>query len=169
MTELHALVRPLEQLEAVMEEIYTKLRDRFADDGEASALFARLAREERSHLNQVQYVGRIVRHSGKALAGADLAPDALRAEIDDLRRLCERAVTLTLDEAVVAAVMFERGMAEAHARESVAATNPELSALLTNQARGDRQHSAALETFALRRGIGLPVSDEERDHLPSPR
>ena len=63
MTEIWALLRPLERIESLMAEIYQALAETHEDDADAARLFGRLAMEERSHASQVQYVHRMARQS----------------------------------------------------------------------------------------------------------
>jgi len=151
--ELQSVLKSLEQFETLMHEIYTGLSAAFAEDGEAAALFARLAFEERSHLGEVQFLRRLARQNTVAFAEVEVDVDALQREVVQLEGVRRAAPQLSLHEAVVIAVEFESGVAEVHSRRAIAKASPDLARLLASLQAGDERHRGALLEFARKRGL----------------
>ena len=153
MAEIQSVLRPLEQSESLMNEIYSELAEAFAADTEASSLFSRLAFEERSHLSQVQFLRRLARQNGSEFGEVDIDPDELGREVAELETVLESVRRLSLREALVLAIQFEGGVAELHARRAIAKTNPDVARVFGTLHLADERHREALIELAVRRGF----------------
>jgi len=151
--EFQSVLRSLEQFEVLMHEIYNKLCEAFAEDADASALFSKLAFEERSHLGEIQFLRRVARQNAIHFADVELDLDALQREVAQLENVRRAAPQLSLHEAVVIAIEFESGVAEVHSREALGKANPDVARLLGSLRAADRRHRDALIDFARKRGM----------------
>ncbi len=155
MAEIQSVLRPLEQFERLMHEIYNELADVFSDDAEATALFSKLAFEEDSHLSQVQFLRRLVRQNGAQFGDVEIDADVLVREVEELEKVLEAARRFSLHEALVIAIQFEGGVAELHGRPAIAKANPDVARTLGNLHTADERHRKALAEFASRRGLRI--------------
>jgi rubrerythrin len=153
MTEIQSVLRPLEQFETLMQETYAGLAKRFAADNEASALFSRLAFEERSHVSQVQFLRRMVRHNKAHFAEVEVELAVIERELKQIERVHAAVQELSLHEAVVLAMEFESGVAEVHSRPAIAKSNPEVARMVRSLESADLGHYNALADFAQKRGF----------------
>lgn len=154
--DVQAFVRPLEQIEAGMQALYEGLSTRFAStDPGASAVFCRLAFEERSHIAKLQYLRRLGRQLASDLAPADLDRDALDAELGRIEKAVLGVASLSLPEAIAASLEVEYGAGELHGRLAIAQSNPELAAVLVGLTGEDERNAKRLLALARDRG-GLP-------------
>jgi len=153
MTEIWAVLRPLERIETLMGEIYQTLAERHAGDPDAARLFGRLVVEERSHLTQVRYVQRMARQTQQAFGDVAVDLEGVRRTLEDLETLAGVASGLGLAEAVPLLLHLEGSAAEAHGRAALADAAGEMGALLRGLAQGDAKHARALAEFAAARGL----------------
>jgi len=165
MTEIWALLRPLERIESLMAEIYQALAEAHKDDADAARLFGRLALEERSHASQVQYVHRMARQSRQPFAEVDADLVDVRQTLEDLESLSGAVRNLSLEDALSLVLGLENSAAEAHARPALADAGGEMATLLRGLTHGDAKHVKALADFARSRGIAVP----ERSERPAAR
>lgn len=112
MPEIQSVLRPLEQFETLMQEIYAVLAKRFGGHADAAALFTRLAFEERSHVGQVQFLRRLARQNPSHFTEVDVDLEAIQKELQQVERVHKDVGELSLREAVVLAIEFENGVAE---------------------------------------------------------
>jgi rubrerythrin len=153
LVDIHSVLRPLEQFEKLMQEIYDKLAEVFSQDDEAAGLFSKLAFEEGSHLGQVQFLRRLVRQNGAHFGDVDIDPNGLVREVEELEKTLETVHRLSLPEALLVAIRFEGGVAELHGRSAIAKANPDVARTLGNLHAADERHRNALLDFANRRGF----------------
>lgn len=153
MAEIQSVLRPLEQFERLMQQIYNELADAFSDDTEAAGLFSKLAFEEGSHLGQVQFLRRLVRQNSKQFGDVEIDPDVLAREVEELEKALEAARRFSLHEALVIAIQFEGGVAEVHARPAIAKANPDVARMLGDLHAADERHRKALIQLASSRGF----------------
>lgn len=154
--DVQTFVRPLEQIEAGMQALYETLATRFATtDPPASAVFCRLAFEERSHMAKLQYLRRLGRQLTSDLAAVELDRDALVAELGRVEKAVLDAASMTLPEAIAISLEVEYGVGELHGRLAIAQSNPELAAVLVGLKGEDERHARRLVALAQERG-GLP-------------
>jgi rubrerythrin len=153
MAEIQSVLKPLEQFETLMKEIYTLLGKRFSTDPDAKAMFARLAFEESSHAGQVQFLRRLARQNPSHFADVDVDVEAINTELRQIEKVTEAASQLSLHEAVVLAIGFENGVAEVHSRPAIAGSNPKVGSLLQGLHSGDLKHYNLLVDFAQKRGF----------------
>jgi rubrerythrin len=153
MAEIQSVLRPLEQFETLMQEIYALLAERFGADADAAALFRRLAFEERSHAGQVRFLRRLARQNPSHFTEVDVDLGAIQRELQQLERVHGAAGQLTLREAVVLAIEFENGVAEVHSRPAIAGSNPEVGSMLRSLQSVDLKHFTSLVEFAQKRGF----------------
>ena len=153
MAEIQAVLRLLEQFESLMHEIYELLGGAFADDSEVSAVFSKLAFEERSHLGEVQFLRRLTRQNTAQFADVDVDLEAVQREVTQLEKVRCAAPNLSLHEALIIAMEFERGVAEVHSRRAIAEANPDLARLLASLQAGDERHHETLLELARKRGL----------------
>lgn len=153
LAELFRVLRPLERLEELMRQFYEQCAEQFRSDAEASALFARLAFEERSHAAEVQFLRRVVGRSKEPMAQVKLDLSQLEREQERLEAVLSALTGMQLLEVVEIALVFEQGAGELHSRSAIGAASPGLSNLLKHLGRADHNHRARLAEFlACRRG-----------------
>ncbi len=153
MAEMQTVLKLLEQFEGLMHAIYEQLGATFAEDAEASAVFSKLAFEERSHLGEVQFLRRLTRQNAAHFPDVEVDLAALQAEVAQLEGVREATARLSLHEALVIAMEFEKGVAEVHSRRAIAEANPDLARLLASLQAGDERHHQALMGLARKRGL----------------
>lgn len=146
-TELHQVLRPLEELEELMMQFYEHCAGRFKDDAEASALFSRLAFEERSHAAQIRYLRRLVERNKEPMAPVEVDLNEVAFEVGRLQSAMPLSNDMCLPDALEFALACERGAAEMHSRAAIAGGNPALEGLIRNLGQADRVHLARLEGF----------------------
>ncbi|MDD5562295.1 MAG: hypothetical protein PHQ91_01150 [Thermoanaerobaculaceae bacterium] len=156
MADIQSVLRPLEQFERLMQEIYNELADALAQDAEAAALFSKLAFEEGSHLSQVQFLRRLARQNAAHFGDVEIDLGVLVREVEELETVREAARRLSLREALVLAIQFEGGVAELHTRPAIAKANPDVARALGNLHAADERHRNALIELACRRGFRTP-------------
>jgi len=155
-TELHHILRPLEELEEKMRHFYEHCREQFREDAEASAVFARLAFEERSHVAQVQYLRRVVDRNKESMAPVELDLKELEFELVRLQSAIPALHQMSLMDVLEFALACERGAAELHSRAAIVEANPSLAELLRSLGQADRVHIARLEKFLEVRRTSTP-------------
>lgn len=153
MTEIQSVLKPLEQFETLMQEVYALLRDRFEQDADARALFARLAFEESSHVGQVRFLRRMARQNPSHFTDVEVDLGAINAELKQIERVVEAAGQLSLHEAVVVAMGFENSVAEVHSHPAIAGSNPKVGSMLRGLHSADLTHYNLLAGFAQKRGF----------------
>jgi rubrerythrin len=153
MADIQSVLRPLEQFETLLQEVYTVLGERFAADAEAAALFGKLSFEERSHVGQVQFLRRLARRNPSHFAEVPVDLEAINRELQQLENVRGAVGQLSLHEAVVLASEFESGVAELHSRPAIAKSNPEVASMLRGLRDADLRHYTALVEFAQKRGF----------------
>lgn len=148
-----AVTRLLEELEAAMSALYEQVSRRFEADENASAVFFRLAMEERRHAGLATHARKLGRQATEVMA-SDVEAENVKGLLSSVRAV--EPSTLTLAEAVRSSLILEHNLAEGHLRMSLAAADPELGKLLGALGGEDRLHIARLEALAAARGIPLP-------------
>lgn len=151
--DLLALLKPLEQLERRMGELYDWYADLFASDKEASGIFFRLALEEQRHARMIDHVRRLARQNAGLASAVDADLATVHEALDRVRRIRASDAPLDLAIAVRLAIELEQTAAEAHYRQVIADTNPDLGQLLHALSRDDRSHQSMLEKLAIARGL----------------
>lgn len=151
--DVHALIAPLEQIEAGMEALYAALAANLVeDDPYASQVFARLSFEERSHLSKIAYLRRLLRQRSVPLNHVDINRRVLDEEIALLEDARLRLGSMSLTEAIDVAMRIEFGAGDCHARLAVAEANPEIAAVLVGLKEQDEAHGKRLAALAVERG-----------------
>jgi len=143
----------MEEMEETMAELYKDMSRVFSSDEEASALFARLSREEMGHKLSIQLERRIIKQNPKIYQGNELNTEVVKqatAAAQDLKRDLHG---LSLGEAVSLVLALEKSSAEQHCKGGSDEIPPALGCLLTNLRAGDKAHLEALGAFAKRRGV----------------
>lgn len=151
--ELVTLLRPLEELEAAMADLYDHLSSIFADDAQASGAFFRLAMEEKRHLGMVRHVRRLARTDPAAFGEVDANPDEVTRALEATARLRTLNGDADLTAVLRGAMDIEVGAAEGHYRLLVTHANPQIASLLEALVGDDRRHAGILrELLAARHG-----------------
>ena len=153
MAEIQGILKPLEQFETLMTEIYTRLSQRFSTDLGAKSMFAKLAFEERSHVGQVQFLRRLARQNPTQFADVEVDLETIKTELQQIEKVVDAVDHLSLHEAIVLAIGFENSVAEVHSRPAIAGSNPKVGDLLRGLHSGDLAHYNRLVDFARKRGF----------------
>jgi rubrerythrin len=159
--ELLTALRPLECIEEDLAEIYEELSTRFQDDEEASRVFARLSFEERTHVQEIQFLRRVARQNPLEYAGIELELPTLLAEVEAIQRFRHQVSEASLVDALVFALKSELGAAETHARAARGQAHPVLASKLSGLSEADRRHLGLIGTFAAARGVTYEPSREQ--------
>ena len=154
----------LEKVELEMASFYAWLSERMADDAEASGFFFRMSIQERSHANLLRYGRKMVIRQPSDFGPVDVDP----ARVDELLSLIaafrEHNPSPGLEESLRFALRLEAHPVENLHRSILVESNPKVSLVISSLANADREHSQALSSFALARGVSV---DEGSSKTPS--
>ena len=142
--DLVTLLRPLEDLEGAMADLYEHLSAVFHDDDEVAGAFFRLSLDERRHLGMVRHARRLARTGPGVFGDVDAEPSEVNAALAEAARLRAADGELDLVGYLRAVLSLEVGAAEGHYRLLVAQANPEIASLLEALSGEDRRHAGAL-------------------------
>ena len=148
--------RPMVELEKELAALYDSWADRFSSDREASALFAKLSRDERSHASLIEYQQRIFQKNPQFKTGVSIDVATIEAELAAVRALRAKPPA-SVAQAVTIAAGIETSTGDGHYRSALTEANEEVARLLNSLSREDGAHVAALREFAASRGIPLPL------------
>lgn len=137
----------LQLLELQLEELYAWLAGVFAEDSEASELFALLSREERSHAKLVGHELRLLA-SDETVAVLELSDVEIDGLLDQIRELKGDGAAPRLDQAVATSLLIESSGAESYRGAAVVSSRPAINEMLDKLAAANREHAARLERFA---------------------
>ena len=151
--DIQQVLRPLQQLEEKLGELYDWIAGTLAEDREIATVFHRLALDERSHAAQVEYQRRLARQNPNAFAQVDLDLAEVFAALDVVHQARQAGEALTAAKAVRLALELESGAADFHYRKSLAQLDPEVARLMGSLGRADRLHVEQLLDLAQRRGL----------------
>lgn len=147
------ILQSLESLEESMARFYERLRQHYSCDAEVAGFFALMRDEEFFHRDIVRYQQRIMFTSAES--SSDLQ-DYDQEAIDQVTRTVEdlvaREPSLTLNEALRAAVTLEASATEQHYRTVVGQASPALGKLVRSLGCCDKDHAARLSSFVLDHG-----------------
>lgn len=153
---VHLVFKPLSDLERAAQRLYEQWAEAYEGDPEAALVFRRMAAEERTHVNLVEYQRKIVRGDPHVAQDVDVDLTVLEGEIARIGELAA-APPASADEAILKALALESSAAETHYRNSLKAANPHLGRLLDSLINGDEQHVERLRKLAERRGLLPPA------------
>jgi rubrerythrin len=142
-----ALLRPLEELELRMADVYEHLSQQFAGDAPASSFFFKLAMEERRHAGMVQHARRLARQNSAQFEEVDADPIVVEGELEAIADLRRRAAELSLAEVLPLALAIERGAAEQHYRARLSKASGDCAKLLDALGSADKEHMSRIERF----------------------
>jgi len=146
------VLRPLEQLERQLADLYQWFSELFETDREAAFVFQRMHLDENSHVRLIEYQRRLARGNPGVFGDVDVSLDALQVAIARVERIRGGASALTLEEAVHAALELESRAAEYHYSNAIQQASPEMKRLFDSLGVGDEQHVKYLRDLAARRG-----------------
>lgn len=146
-TDVASLLRPLEEIESLMREMYLICAERFSADETVSKVFSRMAFEESSHRAAVHYLRRLTRQSQATLVPVQVDIPVMEFEVTRLRTVIPMLGEMALTEALELALACEHGVAEMHLRGIIAGANSGLAELLRTLGQADKAHAARLETL----------------------
>ncbi len=155
---LQSLLKPLEELEESLGDLYEWFSRLFEEDEEAASLFYRMAREERSHATLIRYERRLLRQS-KLEVPTPMEQSHIREALDRIRALSQE-VPPTLEEAIRFALEIENHDAENHYRFTHGTLPASLTRLLGRLGREDLRHYRSLLDFADRRGKPFAAGED---------
>jgi rubrerythrin len=147
------ILRPLQQLEEKLGELYFWLAGVHAADVEAAAVFTRLARDEKSHAAQVEFQRKLARQNPRLFGQVELDLGEIFRVLERIEKLRANLDPPTVDDAIRVAIELESSAAEYHFRNVVAQLDPSMAKLLGSLGRGDSQHYETLLDLAQRRGL----------------
>ena len=151
--DIQQILRPLQQFEEKLGELYSWFAQVHAIDLEFAAVFNRLAMEEKSHAAQLDYHRRLARQNPKLFDRVDLDLAVVLAALERVEQVRSEPAPPTIAAAVGLALELESGAADYHFRNALAQLNPEVSRLLGSLGRGDQVHYQRLLELAQRRGL----------------
>ncbi len=146
------VLRPMEQLERKLGDLYQWFSDLFEADREAAFVFQRMRLEEESHVRLIEYQRRLARGNPDVFADVDVDLTALQDAVTRIAEIRGAADAPTLEEAVRAALEFESGAAECHYTNAVRQASPDMARLFDSLGAADRQHVEWLRLLATGRG-----------------
>lgn len=154
--DVQRLFKVLIEIESRLAELYGWFSEVYAEDAEASSLFYRMSRDEKSHVALIQYERRLLKKEKDLSFKVDLSPKELEDAACELNKLLLLRSAPPLSEALALALRFENSAAENHMRGIEIREAPGLSRLLHSLGREDRRHYSDLAAFARKQGIAAP-------------
>lgn len=154
----------MEEMEETMAELYKDMSRVFSSDEEASALFARLSREEMGHKLSIQLERRIIKQNPKIYKGNEISAEVVEQATATARELKQNLHGISLGEAVSRVLALEESSGEQHCKGGSDEIPPALGRLLSNLRAGDKAHLEALEAFAKRRGFNCSSASKDVEH-----
>ena len=161
--DVQQILRPLQQFEEKLGELYAWLAGVHAADAEVASAFRRLALDERSHAAQVEYQRRLVRQNPRLFNEVALDLAEVFAGLDRIEKIRANLEPPGADEAIRIALELESSAADYHYRNAIAQLDPDMARLLGSLGRADRQHYETLLELAQDRGLLGPDTP-----VPSP-
>ncbi|MBN2430125.1 MAG: hypothetical protein JXQ27_01560 [Acidobacteria bacterium] len=149
---LYDKLQILIQIEKLMGQVYERCGEHFKNVPDTPRLFAALAAEEESHINQLQYLLRMIRRHPHDFEEVKMPMEESRALIIEMQQFLEKPIG-PLAEAIRFAMRMENTVLEGHSRLVLAESHPHLSSLLKSLVTADKQHHARLHDFAIKKGI----------------
>jgi rubrerythrin len=143
----------IEKLEQKLAELYTYFRELFIADKIVSAVFFKMALEEKGHADLVQYQRRTARKNPALFKEVTVDVEEINRIISDADAVIKAVPATSMNNALKAALQFEQSAAEYHYKTSIVQSNPELAALLKNLAGVDKDHFDSLKNIAESRNI----------------
>jgi hypothetical protein len=150
--EILSWLRTLSQFEADLADLYAWLSESYKEDDEASFVFYRLSRDERAHVDIIDFVRRVVRRDTSPYPGVEVDAQELASAHEQVKTLRRLPQPPPVDQALAAAVEFEAIAAEVHLRSALKESNPEMTRLLASLGKDDRLHGARLAEVVAKRG-----------------
>ena len=147
-------LKALEGVERELSALYTKLSEQFAADADLSALFFRLAKDERSHQILVQYQQRMARANPETFGPVEIDLALVGELTNQIASFCRETPDATAAAALRAAIGFETHAAERLHRTVVSAASSGFSALVERLGKEDSKHCATLDGFLRARASG---------------
>lgn len=157
MDSLQAL-HGLRQIEADLEDLYAWFSEVFADDIEASELFSRLSREERSHKVLVDHQITLARNHTGTEIDIEVDEEALNKLLRDIQHLRVQDPPPSLSDAVSSAVMMEFVADEAYLGRVVRTSSKSIEQMIDRLVDAGQQHHGRLQGFAKSRGMLVIVN-----------
>ncbi len=151
--DVQQILRPLQQFEEKLGELYDWLAEVHAADAEMASVFHLLARDERSHAAQVEFQRRVARQNPRLFARVELDLAEIFAGLERIVKIRANLDPPSVEEAIRIALELEAGAAEYHYRNILAQLDESMTRLLGSLGRADRQHHEILLDLAQRRGL----------------
>jgi hypothetical protein len=137
----------LETVEERMGELYWALHRKFENNKKASQLFYKLYIEERNHVALVLYEKRIVWQNQDDFEDVEFDFEAIDAFIREIEKTFQRIRSITVREAVRAALQFESDAAEKHLGKGFAKSNLRFALFVESLGKCDEEHIAKIRKF----------------------
>jgi len=146
------VLRPLEQLERKLADLYEWFSDLFEADREAAFVFQRMHLEENSHVRLIEYQRRLARGNPGVFGDVNVNLTGLQQAITRIEAIRNDASAPTLEEAVRAGLDLESDAAEYHYTNAIQQASPDMARLFDSLGASDEQHVKCLRELATRRG-----------------
>jgi rubrerythrin len=137
----------LQQFETHLAELYDMFSEVLAGDAEASALFASLATDERSHAAEIAYLNYLASTDSSEFTPVNLDTRELLASTVKVKRARDAVSTMTADSALQVALDLEGEAADYHARMALLEANASAVGLLRELGEADEGHRGRLAQF----------------------
>lgn len=147
------VLRPLEQLERRLADLYAWFGELFADDAEAAFVFHQMFLEERAHVNLIDYQRRLARGNPGVFGDVEVSLDKVEAGIARIDAVRSASPSPDLPAAIRFALELEASAANYHLRAALRQSSPDMARLMDSLGRADRQHVGALRRLAETRGL----------------
>lgn len=153
---LQRLLQTLIDVETRLSELYAWFAEAYAEDGEAAALFYRMARDEKAHAALIGYEKRLLNKEKDAALAIPLTEGEARAFLARIEKVLSARQAPPLQDALAIALELEESGAENHLQGVASEKAPGLVKLLKNLGKEDRRHFSDLAALARRRGLPVP-------------
>jgi len=166
--ELKKALKPIEEMEAAMAELYNLYSDRMKEDPEAAAFFAKLSQDEKSHQQVIQYQVRLIRRNPKMFSLITIDMDGLEQILKEIKILINSPAPDSLEQMVRIALKFENSTAEHYYQTAMTQSNAEVGEFLQEMSLDSANHLKSVQEFAEKRGF-IPSAPPKRKPDPSRR
>ena len=151
--KVESVFRPLADMERALSDLYGTLSETFAADTELAFVFFKMSAEEKGHASLIEYQRRMVQKNQGLSAEVECDLTAIQETLERARALSDSAGTLSPDDAIRETLALETSAAEAHYRNALKQSNPEIARLLGSLGGEDRLHTERMRDLAMKRGI----------------
>ncbi len=140
-----------------MADLYGAFSERFENDAEAAALFAKLSRASKTLKSQLEFLHRLAKSLEKSLSPMELDVARIARENDAVERIRGLLEHVNLEAAIAQSIQLECGSSKLISRTALGEAHPDLAQMIRGfGVRKDSDNPSLLLDLATKRGLALP-------------